>query len=157
MTEHFAYVIAETEAQAYSILRHWMGASAEERRAYEDWQIVFKGEADARYRLTQHLAHAHGCEEPKIWQLTISATALTITPSLTGIPPYAEGDIITVYDHGVQYRAEVSECLLAGAKRPWLVGFESLKTIEPNDSRHYVGTLEANDDGTSPNIIKDPS
>lgn len=157
MTEHFAYVIAKTREDAYSIFRHWVSATPNERRSYENWNVVFKGEADARYLLARHLAESERDQHPQIWKIDLSATVLTVAPSKTGLPPYAEGDIITVHDreYGITYRAEVAEVLLAGASRPWIVGFESLKPIEPNDSRHYVGSLEADDDGTSPNIVKD--
>lgn len=154
MSERIAYVIADTKEEAYEIYRHWTLAGIEERRALEDWQIVFKGEGDARYMLAKHLQAAKPGQAPEIWELTIEARMLAVQPSRTGIPPYKEGDIITVYDRqfGISYRAEVTECILAGRTRPWLVSFESLKPIEPNESRHYVGSLEAHDDGTSPNI-----
>lgn len=158
MTEHFAYIIANTKEDAYDIFRHWTLAGPEERRVYESWQIVFKGEeADARYLLARHLAEAEPGQSPEIWKLDVSASMLAVEPSKTGLPPYEKGDVITVYDreYGLKYRARVTEILLAGATRPWLVSFESLKPIEPNDSRHYVGSLEAADDGTSPNIVKD--
>lgn len=150
-----AYVIADTQQDALDVYFHWTLASHEERRAYEDWQIVFKGEADARYRLAQHLTAAQPGATPQIWRLDLTATALGVTPSETGIPPYADGDIITVYDrqYGLQYRARVTEVLLTGATRPWLVHFESVQPIEPNESRHYVGSLEAHDNGTSPYIV----
>lgn len=153
MSEHIAYVIADTRDEAHEIYRHWTLAGTEERRALEDWHIVFKGEADARYMLAKHLQAAKPGQMPDIWKLTIETSKLTVPPS-SGIPPYKEGDIITVYDRplGISYRAEVTECILAGATRPWLVSFESLKPIEPNESRHYVGSLEAHDNGTSPNI-----
>lgn len=158
MTEHFAYIIAKTEEDAYSIFRHWAFAGPEERRAYESWNIVFKGgEAAARYLLARHLAESERDHHSAIWKIDLCATMLAVAPSRTGLPPYAQGDIITVYDreYGERYRAEVTEVLLAGAHRPWMVSFESLKPIKPGDSRHRVGSLEADDDGTSPHIAKD--
>lgn len=155
MNEHVAYVIADTEADALDIYHHWNLAGHEERRAYESWNIVFKGEADARYLLAQHLKEAKPGATPQIWKLDLTATALGVTPSETGIPPYADGDIITVYDreYGLRYRARVTEVLLTGATRPWMIHFESVQPIEPGESRHHVGSLEAHDNGTSPNII----
>jgi hypothetical protein len=36
-----------------------------------------------------------------------------------------------------------------------MVHFESIRSIEPRDSRHYVGSLEADDEGNSPYIVKE--
>lgn len=158
MTEHVAYIITDTPANAHDIYRHWTLASMEERRRYEEWNIVFKGgEADARHLLARHIQKAGPGQKPRIWTLTLVAQELPVALSRTGIPPYAEGDIITVWDrrHALKYRAEVTDCLLAGARRPWMVWFESLKPVEPHDSRHYCGSLEADDDGTSPHIEKE--
>jgi hypothetical protein len=157
MAEHFAYIIADTENDAHDLFRNWTLAGQEERRLYESWNIVFKGEADARHLLARHLQEAKPGQRPRIWQFTIFAHPLDVAPSVTGIPPYAEGDIITVYDRrlGEQYRAEVTECLLGGAHRPWLVSFESLKPVQPNDPSCHLGSLEASDDGSSPHIIKE--
>lgn len=157
MTEHVAYIIADTEADAHDIYRHWTLASPEERRNYEAWNIVFKGKAEARYLLAQHIQKAQPGHTPKIWTFTLVAEELAVAPSQTGIPPYAEGDIITVYDrrYGIRFRAKVTECLLAGGSRPWIVSYESLKTIDPRDSRCHQGSLEADDDGTSPHIVKE--
>lgn len=153
MTEHFAYIIADTLPSAREIFQHWTLAGPEERRAYESWNIVFKGEADARHLLGRHLKEAKPGQSPKIWQIVVALTELDVAHSQTGVPPYREGDILTVYSrrHGERFRAEVQEVLLTGRMRPWTVHIKSLGYS--GDSQHFTGTLEADDDGTSPNIV----
>lgn len=157
MAKHVAYVIAETEKEARETYRRWVNGNVGDRRIMEAWDLCFKGQADARYRLAEHRKTAQRGKDPKLWAIELGVTHIDLAPSDTGVPPYKGGDIITVNDkeYGIRYRATVGEVLLAGASRPWIVHFESVNPIEPRESRHYVGSLEADDDGTSPNIEQD--
>lgn len=157
MADHIAYVIAETEQLARELYGVWAQSRQGDRRVLEDRLICFKGLADARYMLAAQRREAKEGDDPRLWTVEIAATEIELAVSDTGVQPYKEGDFITVYDrrYGERYRAQVTDCLLAGAHRPWVVEFESIKPIEPNDSRYYVGSLEAADDGTSPNIVPD--
>lgn len=90
--------------------------------------------------------------------LVLSATEINherVYPADPSNPPYKEGDAITINDHefGLTYRATVECVTVGGVEAAWTIGFESVLPIESNDSRHYVGTLEANDDGTSEWIV----
>lgn len=158
MADHIAYVVADTEEQARARYGLWTRSGPHGRRAVEDHVVCFKGLADARYMLAAQRGEAKEGDDPKLWTVEIAATEIELAPSDTGVPPYKDGDIITVYDreYGITYQARVGEVLLAGVKRPWLVEFESVNTVEPGDSRSYCGSLEAHDNGTSPNIVALP-
>lgn len=153
--KRIAYAIAETEDGAQDLYRTWVRSSETDRRILEARHLCFKGVADARYMLTE-FRKTESDENHQLWAIALTASRVELAVSATGVPPYRDGDIITVYDreYGCKYRARVEEdAILAGGKRPWLVHFESLQPIEPNESRHYVGSLEADDDGSSPWIV----
>lgn len=148
-----AWIVATTEEEALAAFKRWTHAG--QAHSLQGQRICFKGLADARYLLVERRKEAGPGTELRIWKIRITAESVDLAVSETGVPPYKKGDRITVYDRpfGITYRAKVTEVLLAGAKHPWVVHFESVKPIEPSDSRHYVGSLEAFDNGTSPYIV----
>jgi hypothetical protein len=152
--EPFAWIIASTQEEATAAFKRWSFGG--QTHSLEGKRVCFKGAADARYLLAERRKEDGPDSTLGIWKIQVEAEQASLAVSETGVPPYKDGDIITVCDRqfGIKYKAQVDEVLLAGARYPWVVHFESIKPIEPGDSRHYVGSLEADDEGNSPYIVK---
>lgn len=92
--------------------------------------------------------------------LTLTMTEIdhqTARPARDLLPPYKDGDLILVHDrpYGRKYHATVTGVHKGGITLPWTIDFESVNTIEPNDSRSYCGSIEVDQDGTSPFIVSE--